>query len=100
LSRLAINAPADRHRCNRINDTGRKGWKSHFIWKGLMKITVKITCQPDGTYRASCPALPGCRVQGRSYEDAKHKIDSAVRGYLGSLNVAIPKERERNFLKF
>ena len=57
-----------------------------------MKIAVKITHEQNGTYRASCPALPGCYVHGCSYEEAKEKIDQAVRGYLGSLNVALPKE--------
>ena len=63
-----------------------------------MKIAVQITQESDGTFRASVPALPGCCVRARSYEDARNKIDEAVRGYLGSLNVALPKESNRQFL--
>jgi len=63
-----------------------------------MKIAVKIIKDQDGKYRASCPALPGCCVRGDSYDDAKNRIDEAVRGYLGSLNVALPKETDRDLL--
>ena len=63
-----------------------------------MKIAAKIVREQSGAYRASCPALPGCTVRAASYEEARAKLDEAVRGYLCSLDVALPKESGREML--
>lgn len=57
-----------------------------------MNLAIKLEHRIDGTYRACCPALPGCSVWGQSKEDAHVKIDLAVRGYLASLDVCLPRE--------
>jgi len=54
-----------------------------------MKIAIRITQRGNGVYRASCPALPGCIVHGKSKEEMKPKIVGAVAGYLASLDVAL-----------
>jgi predicted RNase H-like HicB family nuclease len=57
-----------------------------------MKLAIKIKQQSDGNYRACCPSLPGCSVCGQTKEDARSQIDLAVRGYLASLDVCLPRE--------
>ncbi len=57
-----------------------------------MKLAIKVEQRIDGTYRASCPSLPGCSVCGQTREDTHQRIDLAVRGYLASLDVCLPRE--------
>jgi predicted RNase H-like HicB family nuclease len=54
-----------------------------------MKLMVRVI-QEGHAFRANCPALPGCRAQGTSREEALRKMEAAIRGYLASLNAAIP----------
>jgi len=65
----------------------------------LMKLLIKISREEDGTYRAWCPALPGCVAHGSSRQEAADSIDEAVDGYLASLNVAIPAQVSRELLE-
>ena len=60
-----------------------------------MKLAINITQQPNGSYRAFCPSLPGCSVCGQTKEDAYSRIDLAVQGYLASLDVCLPRELSR-----
>jgi len=63
-----------------------------------MRIAIRVArAGPDrpGRYRAWCPTLPGCRVHGRSCEEAIDNIDSAIRGYLASLNRPAPKKLKK-----
>jgi predicted RNase H-like HicB family nuclease len=64
-----------------------------------MKLAAKISKLPSGDYQAWCPALPGCRVVGQSPEDVSAKIERDVKGYLASLDVALPAE-VRGHLEF
>ena len=57
-----------------------------------MKLAIRIKQQPNGTYQACCPSLPGCSVCGQTREDARSQIDLAVQGYLASLDVRLPRE--------
>ena len=57
-----------------------------------MKLAIKIEQQPDGVYRAFCPSLPGCSVCGQTKDDAHSRIHMAVRSYLASLDVCLPRE--------
>jgi antitoxin HicB len=41
--------------------------------------------QPDGSYLASVPALPGCHTEGRAFEEAQTMVVDAIRSYLSSL---------------
>jgi predicted RNase H-like HicB family nuclease len=63
--------------------------------KCLMKLVIRIKQQLNGSYRAYCPSLPGCCVCGQTKEDAYSKINLAVRGYLASLDVCLPRELNR-----
>ena len=57
-----------------------------------MKLAIRIKQQSDGNYRACCPSLPGCSVCGQTKEDVHSRMDLAVRGYLASLDVCLPRE--------
>ena len=63
--------------------------------KDPMKLAIRITQERNGTYRACCPSLPGCRVCGETREGAHAKINAAVQGYLASLDVCLPRELGR-----
>ena len=56
-----------------------------------MRLVVKVTQEPKGTHLAWVPALPGCSVRARSLDEARRRIQSAARGYLASMNVAVPR---------
>jgi predicted RNase H-like HicB family nuclease len=64
-----------------------------------MRIAVEIGRSEHGGYRAWCPALPGCTVLGQSRKDAADRINEAIRGYLASLNVALPSEVKKIFFR-
>lgn len=57
-----------------------------------MKLVVNIALQAEGVFRAWCPSLPGCVVRATSQDEARHKIESAIRSYMMSLNAAPPTE--------
>ena len=63
-----------------------------------MDTRVKIARRSDGTHRASCPALPGCVIYGRSRDEVRRKIVWAVRGYLNHIGDILPGELERKRL--
>ena len=56
-----------------------------------MKLTVRILDDERGGYVATCPSLPGCRSRGSSREDAKRKLDEAIRGYLAAVGNFVPE---------
>ena len=41
--------------------------------------------EPEGGYRASVPAVPGCITYGRSLEEAREMAKDAISGYVASL---------------
>ena len=57
-----------------------------------MNLSVHIARRGGREYRAWCPSLPGCMVYGATVQEAKDRIRQAVRGYLSSLEVALPRE--------
>jgi hypothetical protein len=60
-----------------------------------MATAIRIAGPFCGTYRAWCPALPGCAVYGGSWREAKVRIQQAIGGYLAHLSVALPRELAR-----
>lgn len=59
-----------------------------------MKLLIRIAEERWG-HRAWCPALPGCSVMGQTRQEALELIQKAVDGYLASLDVALPRELDR-----
>ena len=59
-----------------------------------MRMFVRVTHLGTGSYRATCPSLPGCLACDRSAEEAVHGIHRAICMYLASLDVALPDRLE------
>jgi predicted RNase H-like HicB family nuclease len=57
--------------------------------RGLM---VQVVALRDGTFRASCPSLPGCFVHAASQCEVEIRIQQAICGYLDHLDIALPRE--------
>lgn len=57
-----------------------------------MKLAIRMSALQGYGFRAWCPALPGCAVSATTEDEAKSRIRDAVVGYLGSLEVALPRE--------
>jgi predicted RNase H-like HicB family nuclease len=60
-----------------------------------MTLSIRITKDRIGAYRAWCPALPGCEVFGQTLTEARTKIRDAVHGYVANLEEALPRELGR-----
>lgn len=56
-----------------------------------MKLCVRIRRDDQGSFRASCPSLPGCVSSGRTEQLAREKLQEAIRGYLASVNNFVPE---------
>ena len=51
-----------------------------------MKLSIKIIRNEQGGFTAVCPSLPGCVSTGMSPEEAREKLDEAIRGYLAAVS--------------
>ncbi len=60
-----------------------------------MQLAVRIARESAISFRAWCPALPGCVVWGRTWREARDKIEQAVMGYLTHIEEALPRELGR-----
>lgn len=49
------------------------------------RYTTILEHQPDGGYHIFCPALPGCRSEGDTLEEALSNIKEAIEVYIESL---------------
>ena len=59
------------------------------------RYTIVLEREADGGYSTSCPALPGCRSQGDTFDDAVANAHEAVELYLESMiahNEPLPVE--------
>ncbi len=59
-----------------------------------MKLSIHINKREDGCYEACCPALPGCKTTGRNLEQARRRLDEAIRGYMAAMNNFVPERVE------
>lgn len=52
--------------------------------KGVMDYRFTIIVEPceEGGYFAECPSLPGCHVQGETFEKTLEEMRSAVTAYV------------------
>lgn len=55
-----------------------------------MKIGIVIHETSAGQWRAHCPTLPGCAVEGTSPQAAQDRMRSAVAAYISSFDAALP----------
>ena len=56
-----------------------------------MKLCIRITVDGDGNYTAVCPSLPGCSCRGRTREEAKERLNEAIRGYIAAVSNFVPE---------
>ena len=56
-----------------------------------MKLTVRILSNETGGYTALCPSLPGCRCRGGTREEAKERLEEAIRGYIAAVSNFVPE---------
>lgn len=59
-----------------------------------MKLPVIIRRELDTTFVARCLVLPGCKAAGRTEEQARDNIKTAIKGYLASINEFVPQRLE------
>ena len=64
-----------------------------------MKLCIKIIRNEQGGYTAVCPLLPGCETRGQTCEDAKKRMDEAVKGYMAAMNNFVPDVVQQEFLE-
>ena len=56
-----------------------------------MKLSIRIISNDQGGFTAVCPTLPGCMSRGRTRQDAREKLDEAIRGYFAAVNNFVPE---------
>ena len=61
-----------------------------------MKVCIRIVKNEQGSYTAICASLPGCVTTGQTPEEARDKLDVAIRGYLAALSNCCPDEVRHN----
>jgi predicted RNase H-like HicB family nuclease len=64
-----------------------------------MKVTVRIFDNQQGGFTAVCPSLPGCCCRGITREEAKQKLDEAIRGYIAAVNNFVPENLVQEFVE-
>lgn len=57
-----------------------------------MKLRIIITPDSNGQYVATCPSLPGCKSRGPTREEAAHRLDEAICGYLAAVSDFVPDQ--------
>jgi predicted RNase H-like HicB family nuclease len=55
-----------------------------------MKLCIKILRNDRGSFTAICSSLPGCMMDGETPEQAKERLDEAIRGYLAAVGNFCP----------
>ena len=51
-----------------------------------MKLAVRVVVSAKGGYMATCPSLPGCTAWGNTHEEARKKLEEAIRGYIAAMS--------------
>lgn len=56
-----------------------------------MRVCIQIAESTKGGYTAVCLSLPGCAIRATSREQARKKIEEAIRGYLAAVGNFVPE---------
>ena len=56
-----------------------------------MRLAVRIFNNEEGGYTAVCPSLPVCCTRGGTREEAREKMDEAIRGYMAAVSNFVPE---------
>jgi predicted RNase H-like HicB family nuclease len=57
-----------------------------------MKLRIRIIQNEHGDYTALCTSLPGCVSRGSTREEAREKLNEAIRGYIAAVNNFVPEK--------
>ncbi len=52
----------------------------------------------EGGYYAECPALPGCHVEGETYEETVKEMKEAVKGFIQDYKLRNQELPSDNFI--
>jgi len=63
-----------------------------------MKLCIQIAQTPEG-FRAACPSLPGCVSHGQTFDEARQRLDEAIRGYMAAMNNFVPERLEHEIIE-
>jgi len=55
-----------------------------------MKLCVRIMKNEKGDFTAVCSSLPGCVTTGQTREEARERLDEAIRGYIAAISNCVP----------
>jgi len=66
-------------------------------WRNKMEYSFKIIIEEceEGGYYAECPALPGCHVEGDTYEETMEELKKVIKAFIEEYkkdNQEIPKD--------
>ncbi len=64
-----------------------------------MKLTIRILDDGEGGYLAVCPSLPGCCTRAASREEARERLDEAIRGYIAAVNNFVPENVQQELVE-
>ena len=65
-----------------------------------MKLSIRIIRNEKGEgYTAICPTLPGCMCHASTREQAKEKLDEAIRGYIAAVSNFVPEHLVHDVLE-
>ena len=64
-----------------------------------MKLSIRITQNEQGGFIASCPSLPGCTSRGETKDQAKDKLDEAIRGYIAAMSNCVAENVHHELLE-
>jgi len=57
-----------------------------------MRLCIRIIQNDQGGFTALCTSLPGCVSRGRTREEAKERLEEAIRGYIASVSNFVPEK--------
>lgn len=57
-----------------------------------MRLCVRIVRDERGEFTALCTSLPGCMCHGDTRDQAFHRLDEAIRGYMWAVNNFVPED--------
>lgn len=55
-----------------------------------MRLVIKMIRERDGSYRAWCPALPGCSAKGADQQQVMDDLQQAIRVYAYGFDASVP----------
>ena len=64
-----------------------------------MKLCIRIVPNEHGGYTGVCPSLPGCQSYGTTRQQAREKLDEAIRGYIAAVSDFVPAHIEREVVE-